>query len=64
MQDDIGVATFRFDHGPDTMNQGGSKEAARRQRARRQSRIKKFAKIAVAAGGILVAGFAGFLLIE
>ena len=46
------------------MVQGGSKEAARRQRARREQRIRKWAKIAVAAGGIVVAGLAGLMLIE
>ena len=46
------------------MVQGGSKEAARRQRARRDNRIRKFGKLAVAVGGIIVAGFAGFLLID
>lgn len=46
------------------MVQGGSKEAARRQRARRDNRIRKFGKLAVAVGGIFVAGFAGFLLID
>ncbi len=45
------------------MNQGGSKEIARRQRARRKERIRKLGKIAVAAGGIAVAGLAGFFLI-
>ena len=46
------------------MVHGGSKEAARRQRARRDNRIRKLGKLAVAVGGIFVAGFAGFLLID